>query len=434
MNSSLAPKVVVWGINYAPEMTGIAPFNTALCEFLVEQGCDVEMVTAFAYYPEWKKNPADSLRMFRTDRVNGVRIHRCWTYVPQRVSALRRMVHEASFVLFSLLRVVFLKRPSVFVVVSPPLLLGLAAWLASVIKTAPFVFHVQDLQPDAAIGLGMLNAGWLKRTLYWLEGFSYLKASKVSGISEGMLRMFRNKGVPSHKLVFFPNGIRLPAQVSSRGKFRKKHLIPDQMFLAVYSGNLGIKQGLDVLVEAAKVLAGRTSGARPVMIVIAGDGARRAVLAERVAKAALTNVLLLPLQPDAEYREMLSDADCTVITQQPGTGSFFFPSKLLASLACGKPVLTVADADSELAKAVDEGHFGINVLPNQPELVADALSDLSRGDEMNVSMGRAGLAYVEQFELQRVLGAFLEQLKSVVNPVNEYLEKERVVRDDIPVA
>ena len=371
-------RVIVWGINYAPELTGIAPFNTALCEYLSQQGHDVEMVTSFAYYPEWKTRPEDRGTLFRTDLENGVRIRRCWVYVPERVRALKRIVHEASFVAMSLLRVLVLPKPSLFVVVSPPLLLGMAAWIAGIVKRAPFVFHVQDLQPDAAVGLGMLQKGALTRMLYWMEAFAYARAARVSGISGGMIDMFRKKGVPERKLVCFPNGIRLPADLPPPGSFRRRHGISDDAFLAVYSGNFGVKQGLDVLVEAAQLLqAVSGSGSRAIKLVIAGDGARREALAESIKKAALENVLLLPLQPDAAYREMLADADCTVITQQQGTGTFFFPSKLLASLAAAKPVLTVADESSELAKAVREGQFGFNVPPNRPELLAEKIRSLA---------------------------------------------------------
>ena len=377
-------RVIVWGINYAPEVTGIAPFNTVLCEYLCAHGHDVDMVTSFAYYPEWRTRPSDRGRIFRTDTENGVRIRRCWVYVPEKVSALRRIVHEASFVTMSLLRVLALRKPAIFVVVSPPLLLGIAAWIAGLMKRTPFIYHVQDLQPDAAIGLGMLQRGALTRVLYWMESFAYSRAARVSGISLGMIGMFRKKGVPENKLICFPNGIRLPADLPPRGKFRQRHRIPDNSVLAVYSGNIGVKQGLDILIEAAHLLqdvgtaeTGHDCSAPAIRIVIAGDGARRDALAESIKRAALENVLLLPLQPDAAYREMLADADCTVITQQQGTGTFFFPSKLLASLAAAKPVLTVADESSELAKAVLEGQFGVNIAPNRPELLAEAIRSLA---------------------------------------------------------
>jgi colanic acid biosynthesis glycosyl transferase WcaI len=193
-------KINVWGINYAPELTGIAPYNTALCEHLERHGHDVGMVTSFAYYPSWTKQQEDRGRLFRTDRVRSVPVHRCWHYVPRKANTLKRIIHEGTFVAASFLRQLTLPAPDAYVVVSPPLLLGTAAWMLGKIKRRPFVFHVQDLQPDAAAGLGMLKQGAFVRALYWLEAFAYRKAARVSGITTGMLDAFRQKGVPEEKL------------------------------------------------------------------------------------------------------------------------------------------------------------------------------------------------------------------------------------------
>ena len=114
-------KIILWGINYAPEMTGIAPYNTALAEHLQRAGHEVRMVTSFAYYPAWQKQPADRGRLYRTDTLNGIPVHRCWHYVPRRVSTLKRILHEGSFVTLSFLRLLTLPRPDAYVVVSPPL-------------------------------------------------------------------------------------------------------------------------------------------------------------------------------------------------------------------------------------------------------------------------------------------------------------------------
>src|SRR3977135_4162154 len=200
-------RVIVWSINYAPEITGIAPHNVALCEFLKQQGADVEMMTTLAYSPAWRKQPEDRHLLFRTDRINGVPVHRCWHFVPRRVSAWKRILHEATFVLTSTMRILLLRRPDVYVIVSPPLLLGAAGWLMAMLKHSPFVFHVQDLQPDAAVGLGMLRPGLFTRALYWLEAFAYKQATRVSGISEEILNAFRRKGVLEEKLILFPNGV-----------------------------------------------------------------------------------------------------------------------------------------------------------------------------------------------------------------------------------
>ena len=356
-------RVIVWGINYAPEFTGIAPHNVALCEFLRARGHDVEMVTTFSYYPTWRKRAEDRGRLYRTDIINGVPVHRCWHFVPLRVNALKRILHEGTFVLTSTLRALGLPKADVYVAVSPPLLLGAAAWLVGKIKGAPFVFHVQDMQPDAAVGLGMLKESAFTRALYWLEAFAYKNAARVSGITRGMLAKFRRKGVPEAKLVYFPNAISLTNADGQleRGEFRRTHNLSNDKFLAVYAGNLGVKQGLDQLIDAAQLLQNER-----VHILICGDGAQRDLLAERIHSLGLPNISMLPLQQGREYTALLNDADLCFITQQSGSGNSFFPSKLLGLLAQSKPVVTVADPESELAEAVKEGGFGENVAPGDP--------------------------------------------------------------------
>src|SRR5262249_28050835 len=157
------------------------------------------------------------------------------------------------FAFASLARLLFLPRPDVFIIVSPPLMLGIAAWLLTRFKPAPFIFHVQDLQPDAAVELGMLKPGLLTRTLYRLEAVAYRKAALVSGISRGMTRVLQKKGVASEKIFYFPNGVRLPAldKLPARGEFRERHGFAPSDVLIVYSGNLGVKQGLEILIDAA---------------------------------------------------------------------------------------------------------------------------------------------------------------------------------------
>jgi colanic acid biosynthesis glycosyl transferase WcaI len=402
-------RVVVWGINYAPEIAGIAPHNVALCEFLQRYGHDVEMVTTFAYYPAWRKRPEDRHLLCRTDRINDVPVRRCWHFVPRRVFAWKRIVHEATFVLISTMRVLLLRRPDVYVVVSPPLLLGAAGWVVATLKRAPFIFHVQDLQPDAAVGLGMLRTGLFTRALYWLEAFVYKHATRVSGISGEIVDAFRGKGVPDHKLILFPNAVVLPADadIPVPGKFRTKHHFAADDFLAVYAGNLGVKQGLDILLDAADLVG----AGKKIRIVIAGDGAAREELEKGIRDR--NNMSMLPLQYGTDYKELLVDADISLITQQGGSGNAFFPSKLLITLAYSCPVVTVADEESALARAVANGQCGKNVLPGHAEQLANCLRKLSEDRQQLRHWGANGRAYVEQFEQRRVLEKFLGDLMSL---------------------
>jgi colanic acid biosynthesis glycosyl transferase WcaI len=403
-------RAIVWGINYAPEFTGIAPHSVALCEFLRAQGTGVSMVTSFSYYPSWEKRAEDRGRLYRTDQINGVPVHRCWHFVPKRVSAFKRIIHEASFVCTSTLRVLTLPRADVYVLVSPPLLLGVAGWLVGKIKGAPFVFHVQDMQPDAAVGLGMLKANWFTKALYWLESFAYRHAAFVSGITQGMLKNFRGKGVPEAKLVYFPNAIALndATPPPARGEFRGRHGFAPEAFLAIYAGNLGVKQGLDVLLETAPLLRDPR-----IRILICGDGAQRESLAARVRELKLPNLSTLPLQAGSGYRALLVDADVCFITQQVGAGNSFFPSKLLGLLAESKPVVTVAAPECELALSLAEGKFGVNVPPGHARELADLLDSLANDPARLAEFGAAGRRYVEQFEKSRVLRSFAEKLESL---------------------
>ena len=404
-------RVIVWGINYAPEITGIAPHNVALCEFLQRESVDVEMITTFAYYPAWRKRPEDRRLLFRTDRINGVPVHRCWHFVPQRVSAWKRIVHEATFIVTSTLQALLLRRPDLYVIVSPPLLLGMAAWLVSTLKGAPYVFHVQDLQPDAAVGLGMLRTGWFTRVLYWLEAFAYRHATRVSGISEEILNAFRAKGVPEAKLILFPNGAVLPddSQIPARGQFRAKNGFAADEFLAIYAGNLGVKQGLSILLDAAEQL----HGSDKIRIVICGDGAERAALEKSMEDRHLSNVSMVPLHFGLDYRELLADADVSLITQQSGSGNAFFPSKLLVTLAHGSPVVTVADDKSALARAVAEGRFGVNLRPGQAEQLATTFRELAQNRERLRQWSHNGRIYVRRFEQHSLLADFYRQLQSL---------------------
>lgn len=400
-------RIIVWGINYAPEFTGIAPHSVALCEFLHARGHDVEMVSTFSYYPTWRKLPEDQGKLFRSDVINGVRVHRCWHFVPERVSPLKRIIHEASFITTSFLRMLLLPRPYVFVVVSPPLALGAAAWLMGLVKSAPFVFHVQDLQPDAALKLGMLKQGWFTRALLWLEAFAYAKAARVSSITRGMLDVFRSKGVPDEKLVYFPNAIALrdAPPPPARGLFRTRNGFAPDEFIAVYAGNLGVKQGLDVLIEAARLVTDTR-----IRILICGAGAQREVLAVRVQELGLPNVTMLPLQEGEEYRSLLADVDVCFITQQAGAGNSFFPSKLLGLLAQGKPVIIVADSESELARSVDEGQYGLSLPPGQPAELARVLDSLAADPQRLARYSAAGQQYVQQWEKTSVMENFEREL------------------------
>ena len=215
-------------------------------------------------------------------------------------------------------------------------------------------------------------------------------------------------------MILFPNGGAIPdtSHIPARGCFRAKNGFAAEEFLAVYAGNLGVKQGLNILLEAAQRLGGNHS----IRVVICGDGAEQAALRRSMEIRRLSNVSMLPLQFGLDYRELLVDSDVSLITQQSGCGNAFFPSKLLVTLAYGSPVITVADDESALARAVAEGRFGINLRPGQPEQLASILSELANDQERLRQWSENGRIYVKQFEQQTLLKDFYEQLRSLGRP------------------
>ena len=403
-------KITVWGINYDPEPTGIGPFNTDLCVWLAGRGHAVTMLSTFPYYPWWKKRAEDKGKVHERSVVNGVTLHRCWHYVPEKPSTVKRLIHELSFVATSTWRALWTEKPDVYVVVSPSLFLGIGAFVASRLKRRPFVFHVQDLQPDAALGLGMIKPGLSVKMLYVLEKWSYARAALVSGISGGMIDAYRRKGVPEEKIYLFPNWIPdAPPEVSAGAdgaSFRREYGIGAETPLIAYSGNVGMKQGLEVVVEAAR--GGVAHWA------ICGEGAAKPALEAAIAADPQSGARLYPLQPDDRYKALLREADVSLITQQKGTGQFFFPSKLLSILQYGRPVLAVADEASELARATREGGFGIVVEPGDAAgLRAAAQEIIGASAERKAEWAARGRGWVDQFRRSRVLGEFETRLAKV---------------------
>ncbi len=150
-------KILFLGINYWPEETGIAVFNTGRCEYLAARGHELTMCTGMPYYPQWRIATGYRHKPFASEIRNGVRILRSWLYVPRRVTSVRRILHEGSFIATATMRALGVWRPEILVVAAPPLGLAIPAILLSRLWRIPYVFHVEDLQPDAAIDLGLLG-------------------------------------------------------------------------------------------------------------------------------------------------------------------------------------------------------------------------------------------------------------------------------------
>jgi len=394
--------ILLLSINYWPEQTGIGAFNTWRAEYLASRGHKVTVCTGFPYYPEWKIPREYAGKLASREERNGVTILRSWLWVPKRVSSLKRVAHEASFLATSFVRALGSGKPDLLFVVSPPLGLGITANLLSRWWRVPYVFDVEDLQPDAAADLGMLPRSVLP-VLYRMERVAYRHAALISTLTHGMRRRIIGKGVEAEKVAIFP--MRADEQLFKLGaaaegqSFRLEHRLEGK-FLVVHSGNMGVKQGLEVVLEAAALL----KDAKNIVFLMVGSGAMKAQLEERAAVMRLENVKFLPLLSEQRFREMLATTDLALVTQQRSVSDIAFPSKTVTLLAAGCPVVASVSASSEVARVIEASEGGVVVKPEEPAILAQSIEQLSRNaGQLSVMKSQARRYAIEQWSPDRVL-------------------------------
>jgi colanic acid biosynthesis glycosyl transferase WcaI len=273
----------------------------------------------------------------------------------------------AAIVLWRTLRT----RPDVLLCVEPTLFCAPAALLAAKLVGARTILHVQDLELDAAVSVGHLSNGMLIGIARQVECFLLRRFDAVITISNKMSDRLAQKGVAAGRLHVIRNWVDLDKIKPSSGPngFRRELGLTDDDFVVLYAGNLGPKQGLSVLVEAAKLIAHSN-----IHFVIAGAGPVRQELIE--STTAMPNVHWLPLQPEERLNELLNLANLHVVPQSLGTPDLVLPSKLGGALASGRPVLVQAGEGTELHNLLQDA--AILVPPGDVPAMAKAILQVVR--------------------------------------------------------
>lgn len=388
-------RILVLSINYWPDETGIAAFNIWRCEYLAARGHQITICTGPPYYPEWRVPEPYRGKLFQREEHNGVTILRSWMYVPKVVTTKKRILHEASFLASSFARSLATPKPDLIFAVSPPLGLALTASMLARLWRVPFVFDVEDLQPDAAVELGMMREGAIVRALYRMERLAYRRAALVSTITEGMRQRIVEKGIDPAKVVLFPpradSSLYNLRERIDGAAFRERYGLQGKLIVS-HSGNMGVKQGLEVILQAAM-----HSQHRPeIQYLFVGDGAMRAQLQMQARAFGLRNVLFLPLLDSAEFQQMLAATDIALITQQRVVSNIVFPSKTVTLLCAGCPVIASVNAESEVARAVLQSGAGVVVQPEDPEALLRAIEQLAEHSEGRARMSTQGCRYAEE--------------------------------------
>lgn len=421
--TDIALKILIYGINFAPELTGIGKYTGEMAVWLAARGHQVQVVTAPPYYPEWSVGAGYSAHTWRREQWQGVDVWRCPLWVPAKPGGAKRLLHLASFALSSLpvmLRHIFW-RPDVVWVVEPALFCAPTACLVARLSGAKAWLHVQDFEVDAAFDLGLLKGERVKRMVLGAERWLLRRFNVVSTISERMLERLHSKGLPASRTVLAPNWVDISAiapRPASAGPspMRATLGIAADAVVALYSGNMGAKQGLDLLADAAKlcqscdqngVSSQVDKGHAAIVFVFCGNGAGRADLQARCA--GLNNVHFLDLQPLEHLNDLLAMADIHLLPQRADAADLVMPSKLTGMLASGRPVLATAHKGTELASVVNE--CGLVVPPENPALFAEAILSLANDPNLRSKLGGAARIYAEQhLHMDAVLSRFEKSL------------------------
>jgi len=417
---TLMSRLLLLTLDYHPEPIGIARCNTELCQWLAARGWQVEVITGIPIYPWWRV-PADyahrDYRNGRSDEViAGVHVHRVPHWLPSPTpSGLARLRHQASWLFACWRRLRRLDpRPDVVLGIAPPFAIGLL--LASLRRRirAPVVYHVQDLQIDAAIGLGMLP-GPLGPVMRFVERRILRDMDQVTACGAGMLPRLEARARLRRPALLWPNWAdvqRMRPWTSEDGPNPERPALgaASDETVVLYSGSLGRKQGLEGLIAAAR---GLPSGLH---VTICGQGSELTRL--QALAGGLSTITWLELRPEDRLRALLCAADIHVIPQVRDAADLVLPSKLINILAVGKPVVVTADPDSTLARMVRASGAGCIVPPDDHTALSKTLAVLASDRERLRRMGEAGRVWCEQqLGQEAILTRIERQLASMVKHV-----------------
>jgi putative colanic acid biosynthesis glycosyltransferase WcaI len=407
---SLTPsraKILIHGMNFAPEPLGIGRYTGELAAYLAAQGEAVEVVTSVPHYPGWRVRPPYRPWRYVAENSAGVRVIHCPLVLHSSGRGIWRLIAPLTFAISAAPVViwrVFRSRPHVVICIEPTLFSAPAAVVAAKITGARCVLHVQDLEIDAAFNVGHLKGYWLNKLAIAFERFILRRFNLVVTISERMKQKLAGKGVPPSSIVVLRNWVDTQKikRIDGPNSFRQQLGIAQKEFVVLYSGQIGPKQALHLLLEAGL----KCSHEPHIHFVVAGDGPTKSSLVETYGRA--PNIHFLPVQPEEKFCELLNLADLHVLTQDRSAVDLVLPSKLGGMLASGRMVLVTADPGSELYDLLDG--IAIIVPAGNVQALADAIKSVSA---QRLDPPAQTDKLLELFSSQTILPAFHRAIRGI---------------------
>lgn len=379
--------VTLVAFHYAPEVTGNAPYNCALAESLAAAGASVRVITGVPHYPMWRIQPPYDQGL-RHEECNGlITISRRRHWVPRRASVLGRMLMEATFLVHALPSV-WRSRSDVIIAVSP---MGSVGAAVAGRRGQPLGIVVQDLIAGAAEQSG-LTGSKLSRLIAGVERFLLKRADRVAVITPGFTQLLASIGVPAERVALLPNFTHITAADSTREEARARLGWPLDRFSVVHTGNMGMKQGLENVVEAARLAEQQ---GLDIEFVLVGDGNQRRFL-ESLAVGLTALRFVDPLTED-EYPYALAAADVLLVNESPGAKEFCLPSKLTSYVVAGRPIIVSSDPESLAYQTVSKAGSAYVVAAGRPDLLLRAVRDLMQDETLRRRLSDAALRTAPDF-------------------------------------
>lgn len=406
-------RVTIVGINYAPEVTGIAPYTTGMAEGLAERGHDVTVITGLPHYPQWRVAEQYRGAQRRTETVAGVTVHRVGHYVPGEHSTRGRIRMEAAF--GSAAATHKWDDPDVVIVISPALLSAAAVVLRARLSRIPVGVVVQDVYSKGVVETGAVGSRSAAATAR-LEAAVLRMANAVTVIHPRFAESLAEIGVDTGHLGIIRNWTHIEgdAPVSGSAAVREKFGWQPDETVVLHTGNMGVKQGLENVVAAGDLADGRDDDGRRIRFVLIGDGNQRRML-DDLARNTPAVQLIDPL-PGDEFRAALSAADILLVNERPGVGEMAVPSKLTSYFVAGKPILAATDPASGSADELRASGAGRVIRPGDPAALVESVRQLAADEQSRRTFGARGAEYArDRLSAANAVARYEKWIKALAN-------------------
>lgn len=381
---------------FATRNGGTGTRSYEFARYFVGKGHRVTMMTSGLANREFAVLDGEKYTVFETEGIQVVAIAAAYNdpHVGTGLSGWRRMLEFYRFAWLASRVGKKFPKPDIVFATHTPLTIGLAGLELARHFNVPFVFEVRDLWPDALIDVGALTnplvIGWLERMARKIYAGADHIVALSPGIKEGIVRT----GVPAEKVTMIPNACDLDLfRPDLDGLAARRRLGLNGEFTAIYFGAMGLANGLEYAIEAARILAER--GKDHIALVLLGGGGKKAELENLAREYQLKNVVFSdPVYGKAEVARIVAGCQACMTIFRACNENTWSPNKLFDSLAAGKPVLI--NVPGWLGETIENNHCGRCLDPGRPEEMADALEELADGPELCRRMGENARALAER--------------------------------------